>query len=378
LQPADTTLPVFSGLYPNGTNLFQQASTLSFAVNSSQGIAPSGIVVTLNGTAVSGAIGGSSTSRTFSYSGLQPNTVYSTSISVTTLGGINSALSYVFDTYAANNYQLESADYDYVSNGVSALFFDNPQIDKYNGLFATPGIDEQEVTGGAPISEDVYRPTPDGTTILVCTQSGGDFPRTQFGSSPTWRINWFGFGDFCNYTRHYPAGSYNIVGRFTEGGAASAATLYKVTAGVGTSTQTTSFLGTFNIPFGGWNLWTYETLVDGSDTPVVVSFDGSKTTLQLAGPVADDGQTINAGFFMLVPVGSVVQGPTITATVSGGNINLSIPTVTGSSYQVQTRTSLSAGSWANVGSPIIGNNAVQSVQFPMSGAAGFYRVQVTQ
>jgi len=379
LQPADTSLPVISSLYPNGTNLFQQTNTLAFSVSSSDGIATSGIVVTLNGAPVSGLVfSGSSTSWNVSYPSLQLNTAYSANIAVKTLAGNTANLAFSFDTFAANNYQLESGDYDYTSNAVPALFFDNPQIDKYNGLVATPGIDEQEVTAGAPINEDVYRPTPDGTTILVCTQSGGDFPRPQFGSSPTWRINWFGFGDFCNYTRHYPAGSYNIVGRFTEGGGASSATLYKVTAGVGTLTQTTSLLGTFNIPLGGWNAWAYGTLVDGSDAPVVVSFDGSKTTLQLAGPVADDGQTINAGFFMLVPAGTVAQGPSITATISGGKINLSLPTVTGSSYQVQSRSSLSTGSWGNLGSPITGNNAVQSVQFPTSGAAGFYRVQVTQ
>jgi hypothetical protein len=375
LEPADTTLPVISDLYPNGTNLFQQSSTLSFSVASSDSINASGITVTLNGTAVSSlVVGGTPTSRTVSYAGLQPNTVYNAAIFVRTATGNTASLSYSFDTYPSGLYQLESADYDYTSNNVSGLFFDNPQIDRYNGLLATPGIDEQEVTSGAPLNEDVYRPSPDGSTVVVCTQSGGDVARTQFGSNPTWRINWFGFGDFCNYTRKYPAGSYNIIGRFTEGGANSSATLYKVTAGVGTSTQTTSLLGTFNIPLNGWNAWAYQTLVDGSAKPVVVTFDGNKTTLQLAGPQSDDGQTINAGFFMLVP--ATASGPTVTATASAGNVTLSIATVTGSNYQVQTRSSLSTGTWGNVGAALSGNNAVQTMQFPTSGSAGFYRVQI--
>jgi hypothetical protein len=359
--------------------LFQQTNSFSFDVGSSDGIAASGIVITTNGTVVpssSVTVGGASTARTVS-TGLSPNTAYSVSVTTTTLAGNKGALSVTFDTYPPGTYQLESADYDYTSNNVPALYFDNPQIDRYNGLSATPGVDEAENTGGAPLNEDVYRPSPDGSTVVVCTQGGGDAARPQFGSNPTWRINWFGFGDFCNYTRHYPAGSYNIVGRFTEGGGNSSATLYKVTSGVGTTTQTTSLLGTFNVPFGGWNLWTYETLVDGSGNPIAVTFDGSLTTLQLQGPVVDDTQTINAGFFMLVPTTSTApQGPTITATVSGANINVSFPTVTGSSYQVQTRASLSNGSWANSGSPISGNNAVQSVQFPTSGSSGFYQVQV--
>jgi hypothetical protein len=378
LQPADTTLPVISGLYPDGTSLFQQTSTLSFSVASSDGINPSGISVTLNGTPAAGlTVGGTSTSRTVSYTGLQPNTVYNVVISVHTIAGNSSSLSYTFDTYPANTYQFEAADYDYTSNGVSGLYFDNPQIDRYNGLDAAPGIDEQEVTGGAPLNEDVYRPSPDGSTILVCTQSGGDVARAQFGSNPSWRINWFGYGDFCNYTRHYPAGSYNIVGRFTEGGANSSATLYKVTAGLGTADQTTNLLGVFNIPLVGWNAWNYATLVDSGGTPVVVTFDGSKQTLRLAGPLADDGQTINAGFFMLLPVsGSSSHGPTVTATIAGGNINISFPTVTGSSYQVVYKNALTSGAWTTLGSPITGNNAVQSVQFPTTGSQRFYQIQV--
>jgi hypothetical protein len=212
-------------------------------------------------------------------------------------------------------------------------------------------------------------------TILVCTQSGGDAARAQFGSNPTWRINWFGFGDFCNYTRHYPAGSYNVVGRFTEGGAASAAQLFQVTAGLGTADQTTNFLGTFNIPLGGWNSWMYETLVDGVGNPVVVTFDGSKTTLQLTGPAADDGQTINAGFFMLVPL-ATAQGPGLTASLSADTITLSFATITGSNYQVEYKNALTDATWTPLNSPIPGNNAIQSFQYSTAGSQRFYRVQV--
>ena len=250
---------------------------------------------------------------------------------------------------------------------------DNPQFDAYAGWTATPAVDEQEATGGAPISEDVYRP-PNAGTIVVCTQSGGDTPRLAFGANATWRINWFGFGDFCNYTRHYPKGTYNIMGRFTEGGGNSSATLWWVTNGLGTSSQGTSFIGQFNIPLVGWNAWYWQTLEDTNNNPVAVTFEGSEKTLQLQGPLADDGQTINAGFFMLVPV-AVPTGPTLTASFSNGQISISFPSLTGVKYQVQQTSSLSPPNWVAAGAAITGNGSVQSAQFPVSGAAqAFYRV----
>lgn len=379
LEPADSTLPTVTALYPNGTTLFQRTNRLTFYASSSDGIATNAIVLTVNGTAVKGlTFTGSPTNWFCSYSGLTPNSVYSASVSVTSLAGNSYSQAFSFDTYASDNYQWEAADYDYTSNNVPALFFDNPQEDLYNGLIATPGVDEQEVTSGAPISEDVYRPSPDGSTILVCTQGGGDAARPQFGNKPSWRINWFGFGDFCNYTRHYPAGTYNVVGRFTEGGGTSSATLYKVTAGVGSPNQTLSLLGVFNIPLNGWNAWTYETLVDQNNNPVVVTLDGSKTTLQLGGPLANDSQTINAGFFMLVPAssGGSGSGPSLSAALSSGQITISFPTATGSNYQLEHKGSLGGTTWTNIGSIVPGNNAVQSVQVPATGNQDFFRVKV--
>jgi hypothetical protein len=375
LIAADTSLPVVTGLYPDGTGLFQRTNTLSFTATALDGISTSNIIVTLNGVALTNlSFSGSSTSRKVSYSGLQPDQTYTASISVKSLTGGTYTKSITFDTYSENNYTLEASDFDYTSNGVSALFFDNPQTNAYNGLPAAIGIDELEVTGGTPQSEDLYRTNAADGTLLVTTQPGGDLFRKKFATLPSWRINWFGFGDFVNYTRHYPAGTYKVVGRFTEGGLDSSARLLKVTAGVGTSTQTTTTLGSFTIPANGWNGWEFATLVDGSGNPVSVTLDGSQTTLQLAGPAVDDTQTINAGFFMFIPV--VAPGLTLTASLSGGQIKIAFPTTTGSSYQVEYKNDLKDASWTSLGSPLVGNNAVQFVQDPTTGSRRFYRVQI--
>jgi hypothetical protein len=373
LEPADTTLPVVSGLYPNGAYMFQRTNTLSFSISSSAGISTNSVAVTLNGTQVRLSFSGSSTNWAVKFTGLQPNTVYNANIAATTLTGLTYNQSFTFDTYSASYYTWESADYDDTTNGTT-IYFDSG-FDNYNGLSAAPAIDEQEVTPGAPINEDVYRP-PNGSTIVVCTQGGGDIPRLAFGTNATWRINWFGFGDFCNYTRHYPAGTYNVLARFTEGGAASSATLYQVTNGLGTVTQGTAFLGAFNVPLGGWNAWTYETLVDTNGNPVAVTFNGSQATLQLQGPLANDGQTINVGFFLLVPV--TASAPTLTASFSGGQFTISFPTSSGVNYQVEHKNNLTDASWTPLGGVIPGTGTVQSVHYAIAGTTqGFYRVEAT-
>jgi hypothetical protein len=375
LVPADSTLPRITGLYPDGVGFFERTNSFSFTASSSLGIATSNIVVTVNGNNVAAnlAFTGSADSWFVSYP-LQNNNVYAITVSVTANGGANITTSTSFDTFSASYYTWESSDYDYTSNGVSGLYFDNPQIDAYNGLDAAPGIDELEVTAGTPISEDLYRFDTNGA-LLITTQPLSDLPRAQFGTNATWRINWFGFGDFANYTRHYPAGTYSVFARFTEGGGNSSATLWKVTNGVGTPTQSTTLLGMWTVPLVGWGAWTWEELTDTNGNPTTVTFDGSQTTLQLGSSLTSDGQTINVGFFMLVP--ATPSGLTLTASLNPGNLSISFPTATGKNYQIVYKNNLTDATWTTLGNPLAGNNAVQSVQYSTTGTPQrYYSVQI--
>jgi hypothetical protein len=374
LMPADTTLPKATGLYPDGSTLFQATNTLSFTASSSDGIATSAIIVTLNGVVVNNlTFAGSSTSWHVSYPHLQPNTSYTASISIKSLAGASYSQNFTFDTFAASNYQWEAEDWDYASNGVSGLFFDNPQVNAYLGLASTWGTDVEDNNSGT--SQFSYRPN-DGVNYYPTTVPAGDQPRAQFTTGTTdYKVDYFGNACWANYTRHYPAGTYYVYGRFTEGAGNTEATLSTVTGGYGTPTQTTSLLGTFLIPEVGWTVWEYVPLTDINTNLVTVTFDGSKKTLQFGGtPVAANDPTINYGFFFLVPVPTAPV--TLTASVSGGNINISFPTKTGSSYQLLYKSHLNDVSWTTLGSPISGNNAVQSVSDVVGGSSRFYRVQV--
>jgi hypothetical protein len=92
----------------------------------------------------------------------------------------------------------------------------------------------------------------------------------------------------------------------------------------------------------------------------------------LQGPVTDDGQTSNVGFFLFVPING--SAPTLTPVLSGGNLQLSFATTTGTSYQVQYTSSLTSPVWTNLGSAIPGNNGIQSVSDPIGAGPRFYRL----
>jgi len=133
-------------------------------------------------------------------------------------------------------------------------------------------------------------------------------------------------------------------------------------------------LGTFNIPLGGWDTWESAYLTDASGNRVTLTFDGSQQTLRLTGnPVQAGDPTINVSFFVLVPA---PQPTMLTVTLSNGNVVLSFPTETGSSYQVEYKNRLTDTTWTPLGSPVSGNGSSQSVKDPAAGSSRFYRVQI--
>jgi hypothetical protein len=374
LVPVDPSRPVMRGLYPDGSVMFQQTNLMSFVAASSAGIDTKNIVVTLNGVPLTNLVfSGSSTSWTVRYPRLQTNTSYAATISFTSLNGGAFSTTFSFDTYSAAYYTWEAEDFDATTNGVSGVYFDSPQVGNYLGLGFNPGVDGFQNNNG--VNGFSYRPN-DGVNLPPGTPAAGDGARTQFpGTSDAttdYRLTWFGdSGSWLNYTRHYPAGTYNVLGRFTEGAAPTTESLSIVTSGYGTTTQVKNLLGTFYIPLGGWNTWQYTPLTDPYGNRVQVTFDGSRTTLQLGGDPS--ATTINANFFMLIPVPA--SAPQLTMSHVNGRLTLSWPTRVGTSYQVQIKSSLSDPNWSSVGVVLAGTGSVRTFQDNLSAAARFYRVQ---
>jgi hypothetical protein len=363
LFPANTNLPILSSVYPNGTTLSQSTNTFAFNVQSAGGVSTNSIVVTVNGVIVSNLVfSGSANNWNVSYPNLQPNTPYSITVAVTDGNGNSATTSATFDTMNPNNYTWEAEDFDHDGG----MFIDNPQTNAYIGLPAVVDVDAHQVNFAGTY---LYRPNG------MDTEVNGDMLRPQYQdvNNPNldYTMGYYSDGAWANYTRHYPAGSYNVYGRLACGGTAvSDATLSIVTSGWGTTTQTTNLLGTFAVPNTGWESYAYCPLRDASGNLVTVTFDGSTNTLQLGRPVDSPASPdVNANFVMLTPLF------TISASHVGTNVVLSFPTVSGFNYQVQYTTNLINTNWSLLGSSVAGSNIVESVSDPLNGTARFYRVQ---
>ena len=189
-------------------------------------------------------------------------------------------------------------------------------------------------------------------------------------------ISYFYTNDWLNYTRTYPAGTFNVWGRFGAGaGAFTNCTLSLVTSGVGTSNQTTQVLGSFSDPApAGWQTYHLIELSDANNNPVYLQLTGQET-LRLTAPTnsTPTGNGLNPLFFMLVPAGSSVQPFSLSASLSGNNIRISIPTQSGHNYTLWHAATLTSA-WTQVGSSIAGNGSVQTVSEPASSVQGYYKV----
>jgi hypothetical protein len=353
LVVANTNLPTITGIYPN--NGLQSTNTFAFNANSAAGINPGSIKLTLNGVDVSSAlvISGTSNARLVTYPYLAPNTTYHAVILVTDLNGEQANPTVNFDTFSGSAFLWEGVDYDY-NNG---LFIDEPSTNAYRGLSGSEGIDFHDTCNGGPA---YYR--------LDCpaTEPCGDFTRAKFlpGVATNYDLGFIAPGEWENYTRTYPSGTWNVYLRGARVGAPVTMTFGRVTNGWGTASQDLQSLGSFSVSdTGGWQSYRYLPLVDSNNRLVDVPLAGTNTLRITA------GDAVNYNFFILTPPLK------LKANVSGANFVLSFGTQPGFNYTVQSKTNLNDASWTSV-STVPGDGTTKSVSDPKTGPSRFYRLQV--
>src|SRR5207247_113652 len=112
--------------------------------------------VTLNGVDISSNLvfSGTSASWNVSYAGLQPNTNYTTVITITDNNNQTHTTTVSFDTFSRNNFTWEAEDFDFdpglslITNGTGYRYIDNPvptssaASNSYFGQIGDLGIDE--------------------------------------------------------------------------------------------------------------------------------------------------------------------------------------------------------------------------------------------
>jgi hypothetical protein len=86
------------------------------------------------------------------------------------------------------------------------------------------------------------------------------------------------------------------------------------------------------------------------------------------------GVTLN-GVTLTTPTQPIPVVSSVTRT--GGNVILTVPTMTGHTYQLQQTGSLSSGTWQNVGDAQAGTGISMNLIAPAQGTTQFYRVIIS-
>lgn len=312
LVPANTNLPIISGASPDGTVLFQPTNNFVFTASSGAGISTNSISVTVNGINVSNLLvfNGSSASWNVSYPHLQTNNTYAIVIRVTDANGNSANSTLNIDTYNPV-FTWEAEDFDFdpnqspVPNGTGKRYIDNPlptttpntAANSYceqvsaPGVIGSPGIDAQSI-GNPEVSPGDYRehdiisctPTLDAARSLYLTTGAQDYA-----------LGFLQPGYWENYTRTFPAGTYNVYGRMANGQNPSAVVnLALVTKGWGTVQQFTQSLGTFTVPNVGWSSFSHIPMRDKFGNLANVTLSGTNTLR------ATEQEAVNINFYMLL------------------------------------------------------------------------------
>jgi hypothetical protein len=321
--PANTPPIISSVSIAPSANFLPASTPLSFTVTDNAALADADISLTLNGQKFTSANGltlsGTPLNRTATFSSLAANTNYTAMIEVMDAEDLTVRSTFTFDTFSADNLVIEVEDYNF-SGG---QFFDNPipiaeltgpQDGSYSGQIGTPAIDFNDTR--TDFVDVPHRPNDN-----VRMQRTLDFSRAKFVNAGgaaagvyDYDVGDIAAGEWLNYTRTFPAGTYQIYLREAlRNGTQIETVLEEVTGDRTQENQTTSVLGSFITPSSGFQ-YKNVPLTDAVGNKITVNLSGVET-LRLRQVSADpaDG-AIYQNYLLFLPVSSTtVQRATISS-----------------------------------------------------------------
>jgi hypothetical protein len=325
------------------------------------------IVVKLNGTAVSPITknkSGNETTVTYNQA-LPANSKVTVELSWTDSAPRSSSWSFNTGILPGSTFVIEAEDFNSGGGQTQAAASTMPYFGgSYSNLSATLGVDYKEGDGN---DSRPYRPTLVPNANMDA--GPGDFDRGGWDLKVNYKIGWIDNGDWFDYTRTFPAGSYNAYVAVSHTDAPTSATriggtLQLVTGGVTTTNQTLTQLGTFDGPAtGGWGLNRLIPLTDASGNAVSLSLSGAQTLRYTASNGDYD-------FLAFVPATSPPQLRFDPPIISGNQVTISwVGTAT---LQEASNLTGSANDWSNVSPPPSGTTFTATVS---ATGQKFYRLK---
>jgi len=309
-------------------------------VDGSTAIVQDSIQIKINGTAVTPITktkAGSETTVTYNQP-LPANQLVTVELLWTDTGPRSSTWSFTTGPLPVNTFVIEAEDFNTGGGQTVAIASTMPYTgNAYSNLAAVLDIDYSR---NNQADQPNYRI---GEVNNVPMDPTGDVDRGGWDMTVNYKIGWAGNGHWYDYTRTFPAGSYNVYAALSHGDPAASGviggSLQLVTAGQTTTNQTLTQLGTFSGPrTGGW----------GANRLLPLMAAGNVASIALSGQQTIRF-TLNDGdydFLAFVP-GTTTGGPRFSSpTISGTTVTI---TWTGTGVLQQATVLTGSGSdWTDV------------------------------
>jgi hypothetical protein len=294
--------PQITQVYPG--NLLFASNYISFNIYSpsSSPISTNNIHLVVNGTDVSTncTFTGATPNIGVIYSGIATNVwAYTASITVTDAYNFTASQTINFDTINPT-YVWESEDYDftngeYINNPLLSSF---PEANSYYDTTGDLGVDFSG-NGDNASAPDLYRPNDHSGIGLAQETARQKFITAQITDPGVedYVVGYIADGNWMNYTRDYPPGTYNIYARLASG----AGSLTTVSLDDVSTPGQTNNIGVFSLTGNNWGQYNYIPLVDADGNLLPVTLTGHQT---LRATLTAGGENMN--FFMLVPAAAAL------------------------------------------------------------------------
>ncbi|HMJ88884.1 MAG TPA: hypothetical protein VK530_03665, partial [Candidatus Acidoferrum sp.] len=372
---APALVPVVRLVAPatNNFTFHHPTNGLVFNLTATSAMDTNTIKLVLNGVDVSSSlvITGSTLNATTAFNGLASNTIYSGSLTVTNAAG-PTVFNFSFDTFIIGAVTvIEAEDYNYgdgecqpatptnpLESTVGGSYFNDPAPGQYLNALGAIDIDYHHLAASrGDAVTNVFRICDFVGTKVSGDDSRAPFPGSGFADHDVWQIQ---TGEWLNYTRDIPAGTYHVYLRAIST-ANNSFQLDRVTGDVSTTSQTPNALGTFSVPntSGGYNV---VPLRNGLGQIAVIALNGSASTLRLT--ALNAGANVQANFLVLVPLPASVPPTVATVSPAAG--------ATGVYPDATVSATIANGSTAvNVGSIVLRfNGADVTADATVAGTAG--------
>ena len=226
--------------------------------------------------------------------------------------GTTGSASWEFMTspHSEDTLYIEAEDFNY-DGGEWMTFEDTAGGGAYEGLGAVSQIDFNNSGNASPNYRDIEGNHPGMVDI-----SGPDGNRGDWDMDIDFKMGWNDNGDWYNYTRDFPedAAYYNVIGRFSSGGAPVDSKLSIVTSDSTEEGQETTDVGTFKGPSTAcWDCFEFYPLRDGGGNLAAVKLEG-ETTLRLT----KVGGNMDANYMAFVKAAVQEYPPMLVSTAPSG------------------------------------------------------------